>query len=451
MKNEEKPLIIYAHLQDPSVAKEGPLFGFQKIEIKAEFNLSDGPTSSRFAVVDYNGTTGLLMPPVKWEAKKKQFKSGSLILNNQQERTDSFQFHQLSVWAIVQNTLHFFEDGQVMGRKLPWGFEGNQLIVVPHAGYGQNAYYDRQSKSLQFYFYSDPEAQQPVYTCLSADIVNHELGHAILDGIRPHFNESTHIQTAAFHEFFGDLTAILMLLRNNPFRETIARNFGPNLSEVAVLSGIAEEFGRTVEHRPFLRSARNNKTMASVGDSDDPHDLSEVLTAAMFDLLIQISKLYIKRGTDWNEEDQVDINSQAAHKAAKQAFWYTIYRMQRMALQPLDFLPPVDVTFRDYALAVLRTEQLSNPTDPFGYRKIMFDVFVKRGILSPEEEDSLLKPRYLYDRNQPRLHYKPSIFEITQSRTTAFQFLDGNRSSLGIPPQPDIIVTDLYECNKQTR
>ncbi len=453
MKNMKAPLLIYAYLQDPLVAGEEPLYGFQEIEIEEDFNLADGPTSSRFAVVDYNTTSNSLLPPVTWDAKKKQFKSGNVILNNQHDKTDSFQYHQLNVWAIVQNTLRFFEDAQVMGRRLPWGFEGNRLIIVPHAGYGENAYYDRESKSLQFYYYNNPENQQPVYTCLSADIINHELGHAILDGIRPHFNESTNIQTAAFHEFFGDLTAILMLLRNNKFRADIANNVGPELADAAVLSNIADEFGRTVKQQPFLRSALNKKTMASVANNQSPHDVSEVLTATMFDLIIQLSKAYIKRGVEWKEEDQVspeDLDSKR-HKAAKQAFWYTIYRMQRVALQPLDFLPPVDVTFRDYALAVLRAEQLSNPTDPYDFRKTMFDVFVKRGILDAAEEETLLKKDYLYNRNKPTIQHQQNIFEITRSRTTAFHFLDSNRVSFGIPPQQDFTVTDLYECNKQTR
>ena len=34
------------------------------------------------------------------------------------------------------------------------------------------------------------DADAPVYTCLSVDIVHHEFGHAVLDGIRPLFNES---------------------------------------------------------------------------------------------------------------------------------------------------------------------------------------------------------------------------------------------------------------------
>jgi hypothetical protein len=102
---------------------------------------------------------------------------------------NSRQFHQVSAWALVQCALAFFEDPSALGRSIPWAFEGNRLIVVPHAGYGENAYYDRSSKSLQFYYFgSDADT---VYTCLSVDIVYHECGHAVLDGIRPLFHESS--------------------------------------------------------------------------------------------------------------------------------------------------------------------------------------------------------------------------------------------------------------------
>ena len=73
--------------------------------------------------------------------------------------------------------------------------KGNRLIVVPHAGYGENAFYDRASKSLQFYYFGSE--QDTVFTCLSVDIVNHEFAHAVLDGIRPLYNESSNPQTGA--------------------------------------------------------------------------------------------------------------------------------------------------------------------------------------------------------------------------------------------------------------
>ncbi|MCS1407560.1 MAG: hypothetical protein M2R45_00718 [Verrucomicrobia subdivision 3 bacterium] len=52
--------------------------------------------------------------------------------------------------------------------------------------------------------------------------------------------------------------------------------------------------------------------------------------------------------------------------------------MQCMAIQPLDLLPLMAVTFRYYALAVLRTEEIFNPTDPHDYRGMMLKVFQNR-------------------------------------------------------------------------
>ena len=82
----------------------------------------------------------------------------------------------------------FRRAGFGLGRRITWAFEGNRLIVLPHAGFGENAYYDRASKSLQFYYFNGPNGT--VYTCLSSDIVNHEFGHAVLDGLQPYYYES---------------------------------------------------------------------------------------------------------------------------------------------------------------------------------------------------------------------------------------------------------------------
>jgi hypothetical protein len=51
-------------------------------------------------------------------------------------------------------------------------------------------------------------------------------------------------------------------------------------------------------------------------------------------------------------------------RTVPEAFWNTVQRMQNLAIQPLDLLPPVDVTFRDYAWAVLRADETTSPTDP---------------------------------------------------------------------------------------
>jgi hypothetical protein len=427
------PFDVY--FQDPSFAKNNPdLPEFDSSLVSWEPGLSDGPTSARFAVVDYNGDTGALVPPAKWQEETRQFvdAKGTVIDKNAlRGGKHALQAHQVHAWAILQRALDFFESGFGLGRRISWGFEGNRLIVVPHAGYGQNAYYDRQSKSLQFYYFdSGPET---IYTCLSTDIVNHEFAHGVLDGIRPYFIEAISPETAAFHEFMGDQTAILIAFRNNDFRNYLVKNSGGNLDTDTALSNLAEQFGNAVHGRPYLRTARNDKKMCDLKGEQRPHLLSEVLTGAMFDIIIRLSRYYI------------DVRK----RSVSQAFWDTIQRMQQMAIQPLDLLPPVDVTFKDYALAVLRMEQIANPSDPDDYRGMMMEVFLKRQILNEDEVKELKEPRQVFERLVLDVFH--DVEQLSGSRAEAYRFLDDNRDRLFIPANADFIVSDLYVAQKLTR
>ena len=444
------------YTQDPSVAKDHPdkpELLFSEIELSPFKTILDGPTSTRFAIVDYNGNSEELASPAIWDEEKKKFRRSEAESSHFVDRdvADTLQFHQVNVWALLEDALRFFEEKDGLGRSIPWGFNGNRLIVVPHAGYGKNAYYDRESKSLQFYFYkaandqAEPEDDQQkselIYTCLSADIVRHEFGHAVLDGIRPYYYESSSVEATAFHEFLGDITAILLLLNNNEFRRFIADQTQGDIDSAEYLSGIAEQFGQTVQNRQFLRSARADITMYDLEKPENKHKkksghfVSQILTGAMFDIIIEISKQYMEK----------------RKKSAKEAFAYTVQRMQRTVIQPLDLLPPVDIKFSDYAKAVLRHEELSNPKDPFGYYEIILEVFRKRGILTDEDAEELLNEDYLFDRNLIDFKYLPSPARITSSKLNTYTFLDDNRDGLGIPKYADIEVPDPYFADKSMR
>jgi hypothetical protein len=425
------PFDVY--FQDPFVTGSDPAYNFDKeFVVPWEPGLDHGPTSARFAVVDYDGGTEVLNPPTRWNAELGKFvdRDGKVL---DRHNLDSPQFRQMNVWATLQNALDFFENGFGLGRRIQWGFAGNRLIVVPHAGYGENAFYDRDSKSLQFYYFDrgPPDARKRIHTCLSADIINHEFGHAVLDGIRPHYHESIFAETAAFHEFLGDVAAILIAFRNNAFREQIAKATGGDLDTDNPLSSIAEEFGRSIsKDQDYLRSGLNKLKYAEVKDDQRQHFRSQVLTGAMFDI--------IRRLTAFNMKER--------GKSAKEALWYTIRRMQCMAVQPLDLLPPADVTFEDYALAMLRAEQIANPTDPNGYRNMMIDVFVDRGILSDARATELREPTTVFDRLDVTIFHDPQA--IASSRANAYRFLDDNRRDLFIPFAADVVVTDLSTAQK---
>ncbi len=430
------PFVTY--FQDPFVAKQDQAQAFdEEVLVNWEPGLADGPTSARFAIVDYNADTGKLVPPAEWDEGLQTFVSGGKAVNR--SSAGQFQFHQVSVWALLQRALAFFEDGNGLGRRVPWAFEGNRLIVVPHAGYGENAYYDRSSKSIQFYYFGTDE--DTVYTCLSTDIVSHEFAHAVLDGVRPLLNESSTAQTAAFHEFMGDLTAILLTLRNNRLRQRLADATGGKIENAETLSSIAEQFGKEVLGRPYLRTALNEDTLSKMSNETSPHRVSAVLTGAMFDVLKLVADSYQKSPGD---QQEADISA-----TPKQAYWYAFERIHRMAIQPLDLLPPVDVTFRDYALAVCRAQKLSDPIDPKGYYDMLIEVFRKREILTADDEQKLKQQQYLHDRLQLSVHH--SIDDISRSRAAAYRFLDDNREDLLIPANRDFFISDLYDARKRAR
>jgi hypothetical protein len=395
-----------------------------------EPGLADGPTSARFAVVDYDGHTEKMESPARWDADTDSF-VGPDGKRLDRHNTNCPQFRQVNVWAIVQRALDFFESGFALGRRVPWAFEGSRLIVVPHAGPAENAYYDRQSKSLQFY-YIGLESDR-FHTSTSTDIVNHEFGHAMLDGIQPYYMESVVPETAAFHEFIGDLTAILIALRNTNFRRRLLVETKGSLQGESSLSRIAERFGQEVEGKPYLRSAVNPIKMDDVRLDQRPHFMSQVLTATMFDIIIRLSEYYVNN----------------RKRSPAEAFWNTIQRMQGIALQPLDLLPPIDVTFRDYALAVLRSDEIASPTDPDGYRSMMLDVFIEREILADTDRQELLRPRHVFERLALDVFH--DVDGIARSRADAYRFLDDNRRNLFIPRTVDAVVSDLCTAQKLTR
>ncbi len=412
-------------LQDPSFIRKKSELGIEMIEVRWEPGLTDGPTSARITVEDSYG--GIKRPPAKWDEKRHCFvdPQGQPIaakLNND-------QFHQVNVWAIAQRILDFYEDFTVLGRPVPWGFNGNRLIIKPHASTEETEErgtgYDPVTKSLEFAYIHDT-----VYACLSHDIVAHEIGHAVLDGMRPYFYDSWTVETLAFHEFVADLTAIMSAFRNNYVRNIFVNCLEKGLPEKDFLAEIGEEFGKAALNSDFIRTAQNNFTMENIRDwekscpEDAFHKSSQVLTGLIYDLLLELYQGYKKR-------------TKPKH-TPNQAAWHVTERVTRMALQPLDFLPPVDVTFDDYVEAFLIRDALLDPEDEHGYRPLFRELCKKRNIQAPEEGKRPSRPGKLAN---------PYVDGLLSSRTSAYTYIHTNREALYIPAKRDVVV-DVYDAQK---
>ena len=122
---------------------------------------------------------------------------------------------------------------------------GQRLLPLQHdAGPGLNAQYDRTA----VIFLGWETAAKNTYPAASTEAVAHEIGHALLDAVRPALWDSPYTETAAFHEAFGDCMAMLVGLFDQASRQALLQGGilrAPNFLE-ALAEDVAE--GVRLEH-----------------------------------------------------------------------------------------------------------------------------------------------------------------------------------------------------------
>jgi hypothetical protein len=226
--------------------------GMQPTELLKKHNedfFLDGPVTKRVAVLNFDPMTGELVPGVRFQRPANANDVARYLIKDPTD-VNSPDFNQVSVFATILKTMYMFEEADTLGRPLTWAFGAPQLLVIPRAGEWANAFYERETHSLQFFHFTPEKAAKPVYTSLSHDIVCHETGHAILDGIAPDLYNCISPQALALHEAIADLTAFVMALRSNVLRDTVLRQTNGNLRQRTAFSRVAEEFARA---RSILR------------------------------------------------------------------------------------------------------------------------------------------------------------------------------------------------------
>ncbi len=95
-------------------------------------------------------------------------------------------------------------------------WQGNRRTIAlrQDAGVDLNAYYDRAGVS----FFHMAIQGTTYFSGASTDVVAHEVGHALLDAIRPQLWDAAFLEAGAFHEAFGDCIAVLTALSDRETR-----------------------------------------------------------------------------------------------------------------------------------------------------------------------------------------------------------------------------------------
>jgi len=317
-----------------------------------------------------------------------------------------------------------------LGRYVAWGFDGDparplKLSIRPLGFEGENAFYQKSDGTLQFGWYCADKMKTigsnlpggKFYTCLSHDIVAHEVTHALLDGLRANFTFPSGLDVLAFHEGFADLVAIFQRFSYERVVHAAIRHCGADLSKSALLTNIAQQFGQTTLGRASLRSTIDvsgsssgpaGKPAVVYGQSLEVHALGSLLVSAVFEAFTTVFnrkvRSYLRLASGGTGilppgELPLDLVDVLARKASQLASQFL-----SILIRSIDYCPPVDLRFGDFLRALITADHDLVPDDPFGYREAIVDAFRRRRIF-PLSVDNLSEDALIW--NPPRREVGP--------------------------------------------
>lgn len=364
-----------------------------------------GPTGEYVEVIDYDPTCKKLFAPVDLNDPY------ILATDGLAPSESNPQFHQQMVYAVAMLTIQNFE--KALGRKVHWSprllsgkkYEEyvSRLRIYPHALRAANAYYSPQKKAVLFgYFAATPSrvsAVMPgslVFTCLSHDIIAHEVTHAILDGMRRNYNRATNPDVLAFHEAFSDIVALFQHFTfPEVLKHQIAKTRG-DLEKQTMLGQLAKQFGAAIGQYGSLRDALgevdpetkewvpSEPDPADYLNASEPHQRGSILVSAVFSAFLSVYKRRVRdllriatAGTGILPEGDIhpDLVNRLASAASR-----TAQDVLNICIRALDYCPPVDITFGDYLRAIITGDCDIVNEDKYKYRLAFVDAFRRRGI-----------------------------------------------------------------------
>lgn len=292
------------------------------------------------------------------------------------------EFDQVNCFYYSTFTLRMYE--RYARRALPWAFPKSRIVVSPHSGEQANAFYSERDQKIGFYYFQVDG--QVVNAAHSADVVSHETAHAILDGLRDLYNESFGLGPTAFHESFGDITAVLVALHDDSLITRLLDWTKGNLRTDNFVAAVAEEMTNRLRtgnnhlqgHTVYLRNALNVLQNApfdvlrympenpELEIGRESHNYSRLFTGAFYNLMVLLYERLRKS------------------MAARLALHRTRGILGRMLTFAVELGPVGEFDFSDMARAFLMADlslYKGQHTD------LITQAFVERGILNKKDAD----------------------------------------------------------------
>jgi glycerophosphoryl diester phosphodiesterase len=390
---------LRAYAIDPTLCTELSHVDISETTYKVlwEPELAPGPKGEYLEVVDFDYSEDTLHAPVNLNAKNILAQDGLAPSEGNP------QFHQQMVYAVAMSTIAHFE--AALGRRALWADDNNTFVqrlkIYPHGMRAKNAFYSPERKAIMFGYFNaeakDSADQYPsgvVYTCLSHDIIAHEVTHALIDGMHQGFREPSNPDVLAFHEAFADIVALFQQFTHTEVVKSQLAAVRGAIEMESLLGNLARQFGKATTGHAALRSAYLKFTSqgsqmlhpdpGALRSAMEPHDRGAILLAAVFNAFIMMYRTrtadLLRLATSGSgilplgalHPDLVNRLFEEVSKASQHVLG--------MCIRALDYCPPVDITFGDFLQAVITADHDTVPDDNLHYRTAFVESFRKWGI-----------------------------------------------------------------------
>jgi hypothetical protein len=258
-----------------------------------------------------------------------------------------------------------------------------------------------------------------VFTCVSHDIIAHETTHAIVDRLRPGFNEVTNGDVLAFHEAFADLVAIFQHFKLEQVLVDAINERKADLSTAEAISGMARQFGFASAQKAPLRSALDTTPdPGALRRTHEPHARGVILVQAVFDAYQTTYQARVQdllrlasggSGILHPGRAHPDLVNRLAREARETAQLFF-----DRCVGAFTYMPPIDVTFPDFLRALVTADRVASPVDD-SFRTAIIEAFRRRGIYATEagslSEQSVALPSHDVDGKLPEV--MSQLWELT--------------------------------------
>lgn len=207
--------------------------------------------------------------------------NGHFIQSEDGNKYTDDEMDAIRTFAVSRRLILILE--QFIGKPIRWQWDrdgSHDPLQIYMRNSGINSRYLRSQKCIELDYYGP--YKDWTYYCRSVDIVAHETGHAILDGLKPNWYDAD-METRGIAEAFCDFCAMLLVTTNMDLCRALIRETGADYKKNSILSLFGAGYGFDDNPHSSIRNAIN--TIKFDTGFSTVYDYCELLIGFLYDVL----------------------------------------------------------------------------------------------------------------------------------------------------------------------